>query len=446
MRVCVVGTGYVGLISGVCLADKGHEVVCVDTNRDVVRKLNAAEPTIYEKDLPDLLKKVVKAGNFRATENLKSGILNSEVVIVAVGTPSKEGSIDLKYVKDACYEIGKCLASMERHVSIIIKSTVIPGTTDTIVREVLEVSSGKTLGEFGLGMNPEFLREGDAIEDFLHPDRIVFGYESQKTLDDLEKLYAPWEVDKLKVNSRTAELVKYANNAVLATLISTMNEIANFAATVGGIDVMNVVRGIHMDERWNPTISGARVNPKILDYLRPGCGFGGSCFPKDVEALRSQGENFGADMKLMNAVLAVNESQPAQVVKILKNHISDLRNRKILVLGLSFKPGTDDVRNSPATTIIKSLIKSSATIFAHDPVALDKFSQDFPLISEKIHLISDWESYIPLVDVIIIVTPWEEYFNLQKLDLTGKILFDSRQSFERETVNPDQYLSICITS
>jgi UDPglucose 6-dehydrogenase/GDP-mannose 6-dehydrogenase len=288
MRVGIIGTGYVGLVSGICLAAKGHSVTCVDLNQAIVDRLNGGTPHIHERGLPELLSEVRRQGLFAATCDLDAALDGADLVLIAVGTPSKDGVIDLGQIVAAARSIGAYLRRRDRFLSVVVKSTVVPGTTDTIVRAAIEEASGKAFPAFGLGMNPEFLREGEAIEDFMEPDRIVLGHEDPETLARLEELYAPWQADKLRVNTRTAELIKYANNALLATQISAINEIANLATAIGGIDVMDVVRGVHLDKRWNPiTQDGGRVAPPILTYLVPGCGFGGSCFPKDLQALRS---------------------------------------------------------------------------------------------------------------------------------------------------------------
>lgn len=442
MNVCVVGTGYVGLVSGVCLAAKGHKVTCVDIDLEIVDKLNSGVPTIYEKGLPELLKEVLDEGYYSVTNSLENALEKAGLVIVAVGTPSENGVIDLKYVEKVCKEIGLYIMSSDRHISVIIKSTVIPATTDTFVREILEEFSGKKVGEFGLGMNPEFLREGEAIDDFMHPDRIVLGYETEKTLEDLEELYSPWNVDKVRVNTRTAELIKYANNALLATQISTINEIANFASTLGGIDAMDVVAGVHLDKRWNPIVDGKRVNPQILSYLIPGCGFGGSCFPKDVQALRSQGQALGNAMRMMNAVLDVNESQPHQVIKILEDSFEQLKNQKVLLLGLAFKPGTDDVRESPAIKVVNDLAQRGIKLYAHDPIAADNFKRRIDHKNVNIEFVADWRSILSQVNIIIIITPWSEYGDLRSYSLQDKVVFDSRRLFIPKDINAKQYVSI----
>ncbi len=442
MKVCVVGTGYVGLVSGVCLAAKGHEVVCVDSNSEIVEKLNAGIPTIYEKNLSELLKEVISLGKFHVTQDLNEALKDVSLVIVAVGTPSEDGVIDLSYIEHAIKEIGEYISKIERFIAVVIKSTVIPGTTDKFIRDVLEKYSGKKVGAFGLGMNPEFLREGEAIFDFMNPDRIVMGYETSTTLDLLEELYRPWDVDKVRVNTRTAELIKYTNNFLLATQISAINEIANFSATLGGIDIMDVVNGVYLDKRWNPKVNNLRVDPEILKYLIPGCGFGGSCFPKDVQALRSQGESLGLPMKMMNAVLDVNEAQPHQVTKILEAEILDFSKKSILILGLSFKPDTDDVRESPALKITKDLIKKNANLFAHDPVAINNFKMSVGLEASKIKFVDDWRGFINQVDIVVLITPWIEYKELFNLTLNNQIIFDARRFLPYDKVAYGYYRSI----
>jgi UDPglucose 6-dehydrogenase len=442
MKVCIVGTGYVGLVSGVCLAAKGHEVVCVDSNSEIVEKLNAGIPTIYEKNLSELLKEVISLGKFHVTQDLNEALEDVSVVIVAVGTPSEAGVIDLSYIERAIKEIGEYISKTERFIAVVIKSTVIPGTTDKFIRDVLEKYSGKKVGAFGLGMNPEFLREGEAIFDFMNPDRIVMGYETSTTLDLLEELYRPWDVDKIRVNTRTAELIKYTNNFLLATQISAINEVANFSAALGGIDIMDVVNGVHLDKRWNPKVNNLRVDPEILKYLMPGCGFGGSCFPKDVQALRSQGESLGLPMKMMNAVLDVNEAQPHQVAKILEVEIIDFSKKSILILGLSFKPDTDDVRESPALKIARDLIKKNANLFAHDPVAVNNFKMSLGLEASEIKFVDHWRDFINQVDIIILITPWIEYKELFNLTLNNQIIFDARRSLPHDKVGYTYYRSI----
>lgn len=442
MKITIIGTGYVGLISGVCLASKGHNVTCVDTNALIVKRLNSGEPTIHEEGLHSLLQSVINQGKFFVSSNLESSLSESSVVMIAVGTPFYNGSIDLTNIIKVSKKIGNYIAKTNSFISVIVKSTVIPGTTDTIVQKEIEKSSGKNISEFGLGMNPEFLREGSAIEDFMFPDRIVLGFETTKTLSTLEELYSPWNVDKLRVNSRTAELIKYANNSILATQISAINEIANFATTLGRIDINEVVRGIHLDKRWNPVVKKSRLNPDILKYLVPGCGFGGSCFPKDVQAIRSQGLKLGLPMSIMNSVIDVNNSQPFQVSKILEYEVGSLCDQSVLLMGLSFKPDTDDVRESPSLKIAIDLIKKGAKVIAHDPVAIDNFKSVMGGKSSEIEFVKKWSDVLYRVKIIIIVTPWKEYYSLINFDISNKVIFDARSIFINKKIPQVKYLTI----
>ena len=445
MKLTIIGTGYVGLVSGVCLAAKGHDVTCLDLRPDVVAGLNRGRPHIHEAGLADLLRRVLAAGKFRAKQATTANFGDAELVIIAVGTPSDQGKINLAHIKSAAQLAGSYIRQAKRFVSVIVKSTVVPGTTDTFVRRALERASGKRLGEFGLGMNPEFLREGAAVKDFLAPDRIVLGHETPETLRQLETLYAPWKCDKLRVNSRTAEMTKYASNCLLATQISAVNELANLAAALGGIDSSEVMQGIHLDKRWNPIqAGGGRSQPGILTYLKPGCGFGGSCFPKDVQALRSMGVAKKNPMRLLQAVLEINERQPAEVATLLKRALGPLKGRRILVLGLAFKPGTDDVRESASLKIIVQLLKAGAEIDAHDPIAAKNAAA--LLRHPKLHYVAAWQKRLGAADGVVVATCWPEYQELAKDSLSSaraeKIIVDARRMFQPGELTPAIYSTI----
>ena len=449
MKIVILGTGYVGLITGVCLASKGHKVICVDLKKSIVDNLNNCTAHIYEKGLSELLQSVVASGNFNASLDLNKSLEGAEIVMIAVGTPSTYGVIDLSYISNAAVQIGHYIKSSKKFISIIVKSTVIPGTTDSLIKNILEKETGLIIGGFGLGMNPEFLREGNAIEDFMNPDRIVFGYEDKKTLNLLEELYSPWNCTKLAVNSRTAELIKYANNCLLATQISAVNEIANLASSLGGIDVIDVMKGVHLDKRWSPVLpNGKRIRPDILSYQMPGCGFGGSCFPKDVAALRSQGKSLGESMAILDAVLSVNEKQPNQIITILKKFSEDLSGKKALILGLAFKPDTDDVRESASRKIISDLLDNCIKVTIHDPVAIENALRSWPEINQVEHT-DFWETILPFTDIIIIATKWDSYLSLKKFASTdvlkGKIIIDPRRLFQPSDFPDSNYLSIGYT-
>lgn len=441
MRLAVIGSGYVGLVSGVCLAARGHDVTGVDVNPDVVATINAGRPHIHERDLPELLGRVIAEGRFRATTTLADAIQQAELVLVAVGTPSVDGRIDLRWVREAVRSIAAAVSGSPRHLSIVIKSTVLPGTTDTVVRGDLE-AAGLTDGRIGLGMNPEFLREGEAVGDFMHPDRIVLGFEDDQTLARLRQLYQPWSCDKLEVNTRTAEFIKYASNALLATQISAVNELAALAGALGGVDVLDVMKGVHLDGRWNPVAGGQRVNPGILRYLIPGCGFGGSCFPKDVQALRAQGVDLGIPMEMLSAVLGVNERQPGLVAAGLTAEVPDLGTRSCLVLGLAFKPGTDDVRESASLPIVRDLRTRVGRLSVHDPVAAGNFRTTLAEDADGVTFVSDWKRAAEEADVVVIATAWDDYRELPSLDLTGKVIFDARRLLDPADLPGCRYLSI----
>ncbi len=444
MKLAVVGTGYVGLVSGVCLAKKGHSVVCVDIDSDKVREINSKVSPIHEEGLPELLRDVIDQKRFRADTDLNAALEFCDAVIIAVGTPTVNGKIDLKYLREVSRQIGTYLKHSPKFLSIIVKSTVLPSTTDTFVRREVEVASGKKFGQFGLGMNPEFLREGKAVLDFMRPDRIVLGYEDAKTLSVLEKIYDYWDVDKLRVNTRTAEMIKYANNCLLALQISAVNELANLAAKAGKIDILDVIRGVSMDKRWNPILkNGDRVNPEILSYLIPGPGFGGSCFPKDVQALYAYGKDNGQDMPILRGVLDVNSTQYEQVASMLSSHFGgSIKGKRVLLLGLAFKPGTDDVRESASINIAKDLLRRGVRLMVHDPIAINNFINSSNIDFSDIECPKDWETMIEDAQIIIITTNWEEYKRLSNHNLKGKVVFDTRRFIPSDSLAGAHYLSI----
>ncbi|MFA5969787.1 MAG: UDP-glucose/GDP-mannose dehydrogenase family protein [Sphingomonas sp.] len=442
MKVAVIGTGYVGLVSGVCLSAKGHDVTCVDVNDAIVASLNEGRPHIHERDLPELLSEVIAEGRFRATTDLSAALESADLVIVAVGTPSADGVIDLRFILTAVGQIGDWLCASGRFLPVIIKSTVVPGTTDGVVLAEIEKHSGLKLGDFGLGMNPEFLREGEAVDDFLNPDRIVLGHEDEATLRALKTLYAPWDCDKLAVSTRTAEMIKYTNNAILAVQISAMNELANVATRLGGIDMRDVVEGVSLDRRWSPIVDGTRIRPGITTYLVPGCGFGGSCFPKDVQAIRSLGETTGLPMHMLNGVLKVNENQPHEVVRILEAKNGSLRDANVLLLGLAFKPGTDDVRETASLPIIRDMINAGAVVTAHDPIAIDGFKSVLGDDVGKVRFVDAWEPELPHHDIVVIATRWDEYRRLAGTIGAGKTVFDIRRLLSPRDVGDANYLTI----
>lgn len=412
MKVSVIGIGYVGIVTGACLADKGHKVICVDIDEEKVRKINQSIPPIYERGLAELLKKNVPE-NLSATVDLQRAVLETEISLIAVGTPFDGKEIDLTQVKEVSRQVGKGLACKTDYHVVAVKSTVVPGTTDGVVLSLLEESSGKRAGiDFGLGMNPEFLREGEAVEDFLIPDRIVIGGIDSRSRDTLKGLYASFPgTDIIVTNNKTAEMTKYTSNALLATMISFSNEIGNMCAATGGIDVEEVMAGVFLDKRFCPILNtGERIVPQFTTYLKAGCGFGGSCFPKDVKALIAYGKRVDGDMSLLQAVLKVNEDQPRKVVSLLKKEFPSLQGVPVAVLGLAFKPGTDDVRESPSIPIIQNLLDLGASIKAYDPVAMNEAKKI--LGTQRVEFCDDLYQAVSHVEAVVLITAWEAFRTL----------------------------------
>ena len=437
MDISVVGTGYVGLVSGVCLAEMGHNVICVDLDEDKVARINAGESPIHEEGLDALLQKNI-GSRLTATTDLAGAVANTTITMIAVGTPFDGSAIDTSYIKAASKSIGAALRNKEDFHTVVVKSTVVPGTTDNVVLPIVEEASGKKAGsEFGVSMNPEFLREGAAIGDFMDPDRIVYGGSDDKTLVELDNLYAVFkDADKVRTTNKTAEMIKYTANSLLATLISFSNEIGNLCSGLGDIDVIDVMKGVHLDRRVSPILeNGDRIVPALSTYLEAGCGFGGSCFPKDVKALIAHGQAAGQDMNILQSVMEINHTQPLQMIDLLKKHFDSLRGRKIAVLGLAFKPGTDDMRESPAIPIIRRLHQESAEISAYDPIAIDEARKLFSDV--PIRYAESVSEAVDGADAIVVVTTWDEFSPLPEIIngmSSAPVLIDGRRMFDKNSV------------
>jgi UDPglucose 6-dehydrogenase len=437
MNISILGTGYVGLVSGVCLAEKGHQVICVDIDEEKVKKTNQGIPIIYEKGLDELLSRNI-GDRFSATYDLPKAVLETDISMIAVGTPFKEDEIDLTFIREVSKQIGAALRDKDSYHVVVVKSTVVPGTTEDVVLPIVENASGKEAGsDFGIGMNPEFLREGMAVQDFLHPDRIVLGGVDERSLDHLESLYSVFEgVDIIRTNPRTAEMIKYTANSLLATMISFSNEIGNLCTALGGIDVVDVMKGVHLDKRLCPILPGGqRILPQFITYLEAGCGFGGSCFPKDVKALIAHGKKAGYSMSLLETVIRINQDQPGQIISILKNHFPQLKGLRVAVLGLAFKPGTDDMRESPAIPIVNDLLAAGAVIRAFDPVARDEAIKIFG--DNGITYFDSLSQVLDNTDAALLLTRWEEFAGLPELLAKKKsppLLIDGRRMLDKQSL------------
>ena len=437
MRIAVIGGGYVGLVSGTCLAEKGHDVYIVEHDETKVDLINEGISPIHEPGL-DALLKAHTGDRLQATSELCAAVSLSDVTIIAVGTPFNGHSIDLSQVKQASKEIGEALKQTDNYHVVIVKSTVVPGTTDDVVAPIIEQFSDKELGvDFGVGMNPEFLREGCAVDDFMQPDRIVIGgndEQAQNTISELYKVFA--NTDKVIVNNRSAEMIKYASNSLLATLISFSNEIGNLCSQLQDVDVVNVLDGVKLDKRLTPILpNGERISPDINSYLAAGCGFGGSCFPKDIKALNAFGQRKNVDMPVLNAVIETNTKQYLQMLDLFRQHYPNPSACNVAVLGLAFKPDTDDIRESPALPLIRQLLCMGTNVTAFDPIAMPSAKAE--LHDTSINYTNSLESAVGHSEVIFIITSWPEFNEIPKLIASRNpqpLVIDGRRMLSPDTV------------
>lgn len=426
MKISVIGTGYVGTVSAACFSELGHDVICVDIDESKIEQINAGIPPIYEEGLPELLKK--HAGkSLSATSDYELAVKNADVSFICVGTPSDaEGNIDLSIVKAASKSIGESLKKKKDYHVVVVKSTVVPETTEKVVLPIIEKHSGKHPGEFGIAMNPEFLREGKAIYDFMHPDKIVVGALDKKSGDIVASLYKSINCEVTRTNPRTAEMIKYANNAFLATKISFANEIGNICKQLG-VDTYEVMKAVGKDFRI-----GAH-------FLNSGAGFGGSCFPKDVKALIGKAKEIGYEPVLLKSVIEINEKQPARIVKLLKNKLGNLKGKKVAVLGLAFKNDTDDIRESRSIPVIKELLDIGAKVSAYDPMANENMKKLF----RNIEYFTSADGALCGADACLIMTEWNEFKSLdEEFDvMNNKLIIDGRHMLAPR--NDIEYAGLC---
>ena len=426
MKIAIVGTGYVGLVSGTCFAEMGLDITCVDTDTKKIEALRAGRIPIYEPGLDDLVRRNVAAGRLHFTTDLCECLDSVEVVFSAVGTPPDEdGSADLKYVLEVARTFGR---HIRKYTVLVTKSTVPVGTARK-VRAVIEEELAKRGCDipFDVASNPEFLKEGNAIKDFMSPDRVVVGVDSERARELMAKLYRPFLINNFRVlfmDIPSAEMTKYAANAMLATRISFMNDIANLCDRVGA-DVEMVRKGIGSD---------ARIGTK---FLYPGCGYGGSCFPKDVKALAHTGREHGYPMQVIEAVERVNEQQKGIVFEKLQRALGgELRGRKIALWGLSFKPETDDMREAPALVVIDRLLEAGAEVAVYDPVAMDECRRR--MAGRTIRYVRTKYDATQGADALVLMTEWKEFrmpdWTLLRGQMRGNAVIDGRNIFDKQEV------------
>ena len=424
MNIAIVGTGYVGLVSGACFAEMGIDVTCVDINPEKIKCLLNGEIPIYEPGLDDLVKRNVEAGRLHFTTDLTTCLDNVEVVFSAVGTPPDEdGSADLQYVLEVARTFGR---NIKKYTILVTKSTVPVGTAKK-VKAVIEEELTKRDEQidFEVASNPEFLKEGAAIKDFMSPDRVVVGVERDRAKKVMERLYRPFQMNNYRLyfmDIPSAEMTKYAANAMLATRISFMNDIANLCDLVGA-NVDMVRKGIGAD---------TRIGSK---FLYPGCGYGGSCFPKDVKALARTAREYGYTMGVIEAVEAVNERQKEIVVKKLQDKLGTLRGKTIALWGLAFKPETDDMREAPALVVIEKLLEAGASVKVYDPVAMDECRRR---IGDRVVYCKDMYDVVIDADALAVLTEWKEFripsWSVIKRVMKQPVLVDGRNIYSKDEV------------
>jgi UDPglucose 6-dehydrogenase len=428
MKISVIGTGYVGLVTGTCLAESGNDVICMDIDEQKIEMLKSGKVPIYEPGLEELIKRNVAHDRLTFTTDMSKAVKKSDIIFIAVGTPpGEDGAADLKHVLDATRQIGR---HMNGYKIIINKSTVPVGTAEKVKAAV----AAKTAHTFDVVSNPEFLKEGSAIEDFMKPDRVVIGAESARAIEIMQDLYAPFirKGDRtLIMDIRSAEMTKYASNAMLATKISFINEMAIICASLGA-DIDNVRKGMGYDKRIG------------FEFMFPGVGYGGSCFPKDVKALVQTARDHGVEAKVLKAVEAVNVQQKSLLSSMIIEHFAAMRTKKgvktakllagktVAVWGLAFKPRTDDMREAPSVVIINNLLRAGATIKVHDPVAMNEARKIF---KKRIQFSDDDYEILRGADALAVVTEWSEFrtpdFKKIKKLLKKPLIFDGRNIYNK---------------
>lgn len=427
MKITVVGTGYVGLVSGTCLAEVGNDVLCLDLDPEKIRILQTGGIPIFEPGLLDMVKRNVESGRLRFTTDIEQAVAHGTIQFIAVGTPPDEdGSADLRYVVAAARNIGK---HMTGYKVIVDKSTVPVGTADKVNAAIAdELKKRGESFDYSVVSNPEFLKEGAAVDDFMRPDRIVVGAQDEQAINLMRALYAPFQRNHERLiimDVRSAELTKYAANAMLATRISFMNELANLTESLGA-DIESVRQGIGSDPRIG------------YDFLYPGCGYGGSCFPKDVKALIKIGQENGHDLQVLNAVEAANDVQKHILSSKIKQQFgADLTGKHFALWGLAFKPNTDDMREAPSRELIHDLLSAGATVAAYDPVAMYEAQRLFNN-ETRVALADHPMAALDNADALVIVTEWKEFrspdFAAIKQKLKSPLIFDGRNLYDPKTV------------
>lgn len=415
MKISIMGSGYVGLTAAAGLCRLGHDVICVDVDEEKVKRIKMGKLPVYEPGIEEALRDAMRQDMFTATTDLADAVEKTEATFIAVPTPEmRNGCQDSRFIDKASRDLGRELKKKSVYHLVVVKSTVLPETTQRVVLPNLESGSGKKAGSgFGLCMNPEFLREGSALKDFLEPDRIVIGQHDRMSGDILESVFKGTETVIMRTDLKTAEMIKYASNIMLASKITLANEIGNICKKVG-VDTYEVMKGVSLDKRVSP------------HFLRSGIGFGGSCFKKDINALICKSDALGYDARVLKEIIRLNREQPFRILDLLKKRVGSLKGRNIAVLGVAFKGDTDDIRESPAIHVVDSLLKSGAHVSVYDPRASDNFRGLFPGI--KYH--TGARECLTGADACLILSEWKDFRELSDIDFSvmkNKVIIEGRR-------------------
>ena len=445
MKIGIIGSGYVGLTTGICLASLKHQIFIYDVDEKKLGEILEGKLPFFERGLGEILEKVSSTEEFRPQNNLDDLIRETDGCFVCVGTPTKNNSIDLSQIINSINSITESIKkNNKRNYKIIIRSTIIPNTSKDVILPILERELSEL--EFGLAVVPEFLREGNALDDFMNPDKIVIGSLDEDTTNFVKNIFNHFEekCEIIETNLESSELIKYTNNAFFSMLISFSNEIANVSEKIPGVDAYKIMNALISDKRITTKINNENIIPSLESYLKPGCGFGGSCFPKDVQALLDYANKNNINTPLLQAVLDINAERPNKMILLAESILETLENKKISILGLTFKPETDDLRSSPALDAIKILLEKNAKVFAFDPIF--KTKPNIIKIPEKCNICPNIEDALENSDIALVFTKWDEFKSLNsnflKQIMKNPIIIDGRGFLEKEKFDVGCYFKI----
>ena len=445
MKIGIIGSGYVGLTTGICLASLKHQIFIYDVDEKKLGEILEGKLPFFERGLGEILEKVSSTEEFRPQNNLDDLIRETDGCFVCVGTPTKNNSIDLSQIINSINSITESIKNNnKRNYKIIIRSTIIPNTSKDVILPILERELSEL--EFGLAVVPEFLREGNALDDFMNPDKIVIGSLDEDTTNFVKNIFNHFEekCEIIETNLESSELIKYTNNAFFSMLISFSNEIANVSEKIPGVDAYKIMKALISDKRITTKINNEQNIPSLESYLIPGCGFGGSCFPKDVQALLDYANKNDINTPLLKAVLDINSERPNKMILLAESILNSLENKKISILGLTFKPETDDLRSSPALDAIKILLQKKASISIFDPIF--KLKPDMVKLPEECNICNNIEEALENSDIALIFTKWDEFKSLDskflKQFMNNPIIIDGRGFLESDKFDVGTYFKI----